>query len=235
MRPLPSMEGARLAVAGLVAVLAIAFSAASATASTTINLGPQAPTAPVHVVVGDQIVVTLPPISTTPSPGQVIVGDPRYPLPTSSDSTVLPRLSAAYQADGTAVAAFQAAAAGTATIKTTTPQLQYCTLATPSPSPTPTPTPPATSSVHNASRAQLASTTPSPSPTFSQCASSVALYQVTVIVSSTGVQGVTVPATGSVSNGPPGAAIAAVGVLVTAFGLGIPVARRVRQRRSNNS
>jgi hypothetical protein len=218
------MKRARLAIAGLVALFAAAVMSPSVAASNTINLGPQAPSAPVHVVVGDQLVVTLPPASLTPSPNETITGDPRYPLPTSSDSSVLPRVSAGYQPDGTAVAVFRAASSGTATITTHTPQLEYCFQSTPTPSPSSTP---ATTTTTTSSSA-----TPSASPTHSVggCASSVALYQVTVVVSATGVQSITVPATGAGVYQFPAALVAAAGAVLAALVIGgVALTRRLRK------
>lgn len=76
---------------------------------------------------------------------------------------------------------------------------------------------------------QPASTSPSPSPPYSSCAAEPALLRVTVVVSATGVQGVTVPATGAGFFQSPVAVITTGFVLTTLAIGGLRLKRRLRK------
>lgn len=201
-----------VAAAGCVALVAVPVSAA-----TTVQLTQNLPTTPVQLTVGDQINLTLAPVTPAVPSGYSGPSTVRYPAPTTSDGTVLALTSATYDSGGTEHATFQAATAGTAKINVVGPSYQYCAV------------PPSTTS---SSSTTTSTTTATPTPTVSCVVADPALQSATVVVSNTGVQGasVTTPATGSAGSSTAGLGLALLGLMVTGGALAV-VRSELRRRR----
>ena len=224
-----------------VALLALLAGAIAVAASSTVALTSDLPTTAVHVAVGDVITVTLPPALFTPPSGYSGPGSMSYPLPFSSDSTVLPRVSGTYDADGTMHAGFQGAQAGTATISVSSPAPVWCKTTATTSSSTSHTTSSSASSVAVVAAPSTATTTtttstvstatPSPSPPVNCIAVDPTVPRtVTVVVSATGVQSaVTVPSAGSGGSPVAGVALAAIGAL--AASACVAAVRREQHRR----
>ena len=194
------------------------LAAIPAAAASTINLNQDLPTAPVQATVGDVIDITLPPA------GFSLDGVIEYPMPTSSDSGVLPKVSGSYDADGTLHEEFTAMKAGTATISVVHPGGLFCPKPTSSTS---------TSSSSTSSTSTSSSTSMSGPPTVDPGCVAVAAplpTVVTVVVSAAGVQGaVDVPPTGSAGPSTVGIGLALLGVMVS--GVSVLVLRDEQRRR----
>lgn len=224
MRRGPRWIGRRRAVVLATAAALGGVLATPAAAATTVQLTQNLPATPLQVAVGDQIHVTLPPVTPAIPSGYTGPASVKYPAPTSSDGTVLPLTSAIYDAGGTEHATFQAASAGTAQINVVGPSYFYCRTST-STSTSATATTTTTSSTTTATGA-----TASPAP-LSCAVVDPALQTATVVVSGTGVQGisVTTPATGA-GGSSAAVGIAVLGVMVTGGAL-VLVRGRLRRRR----
>ena len=222
--------------------VALLAGAIAASANSTVALTADLPTTAVHVAVGDVITVTLPPAVLTPPSGYSGPSSMRYPLPVSSDSTVLPLVSGTYDGGGTMHASFEGAQSGTATIAVSDPSPVWCKTTTTTSSSSSTTASAAASSVAVVPASSTATTvtttstvsTATPSPTLpANCVvlDPTASRTVTVVVSATGVQGaVTVPSAGSSGSPLLGAALAAVGALA-ATACVVAVRRGQRGRR----
>lgn len=201
----------RAAAAAVVAVLATAAAlggllATPAAAATTVQLTQNLPATPLQVAVGDQINLTLPPATPAIPAGYTGPASVKYPAPTSSDGTVLPLTNATYDSGGTEHATFQAASSGTAQLHVIAPSYSYCRATTST----------STSTSATATTTTTIGATAPPAPPSCVVIDPV-LQTATVVVSGTGVQGVSVttPGTGSGGSSTAGLGIAVLGLMVT--------------------
>lgn len=223
------------------AILGCLVVATTAAAASTVHLDQNLPTSPVQVVVGDAIDLTLPPFIAKAPTGYGGGGPKPDPLPTTSDSTILPLVGSTYDADGTLHAEFEAAQAGTATISVFSPGTAFCRTATTSTTSTVTTSHSTSASTSTTSTTSTTMTTSTTSTVTTSTAPEQCIIgdppapqTVTVVVSAVGVQGastgtVDVPSTGS---GVPvaGVMLALVGALAGG-GAALEINRRRRGRR----
>ncbi|HEX6539449.1 MAG TPA: hypothetical protein VF155_09735, partial [Candidatus Dormibacteraeota bacterium] len=179
----PRIGGWRAAGASAIALFGVWLSAVTAAAA-TVNLSFSSSSAsPVHVVVGDVINASVPP-APPPPPGWTVKGSLEAPIPTSSDSSILPSVSAGYDSFGTAHATFRAARAGTATIDLLSAAPEECQQLTSTSTSTVTST--ATSS---STTSTTTATTTTTNPLLECGESAVAALRFTIDVSAAGTLG----------------------------------------------